>query len=152
VLIGQIHALTAYCISILILFSCVRLGFPWYLFPSVFPTKVFHARVDDYDVLLAVTMKSTVLYDVTPCGLAETCRVHPYQTARHSCSSPEVVYWCHTARRHTPENLQNSACIGICHPLWSDRTNGVQRRMQHIRPSVHLFSAPIEPLSRPSCI
>lgn len=77
-------------------------------------------------------MKSTVLYDVTPCSLAEICRVHLYQTTRHSYSSPEVVNLCHIAQRHTPENLQNSAYIAICHPLWSDRTNGVQRRM-HVR-------------------
>jgi len=77
-------------------------------------------------------MKSTVLYDVTPCSLAEICLVHLYQTMRHSYSSLEVVNLCHTARRHAPENLQNSACIAICHPLWSDRTSGVQRRM-HVR-------------------
>lgn len=131
-LIGQLHTPTAYCISILILFYRLRLGIPWYLFPSGFPTKVFHARVGDLGVLLAVNMKSTVLYDVTPCSVAEICRVNLYQTTRHSYSSLEMVNLCHTARRHTPENLQNSAYIVVCHPLCSDRTNVVQRRM-HVR-------------------
>jgi len=139
VLIGQLHAPTAYCISILILFCRLRLGIPWYLFPSGFPTKVFHARVDDLGVLLAVTMNSTVLYDVTPCSLAEIFRVRLYHTTRHTSSTLEVVNLCHTARRHTPENLKTSACIAVCHPLWSDRTNGVQRRM-HIRLSLPVKS------------
>lgn len=107
--------------------------------PQVSRTEVFHVRVDALSVLLAVTMKSTVLYDVTPCSLAEICRVHLYQTTQHSYSSLEMVNLCHIARRHSPENLQNSVCIAICHPLWSDRTNGVQPRM-HIRLSLHVKS------------
>jgi len=139
VLVGQFNAPTAYCVSISILFCRLRLGIPWYLFPSGFPTKVLHARVDDLGVLLAVNMKSTVLYGVTPCSLAEICRVHLYQTTRRSYSSLEVVNLCHTARRHAPENLQNSACIAVRHPLWSDSTNGVRRRM-HVMVSLPVKS------------